>query len=419
MTEHKTHLEAVLDNFSETVRHHRISSVVVTSILEGLLKDINKESPDPRPAELLAIVEGTRRRQFDVAGWGESLWLQRIHSVFTEEAGWSYWGDELGATIQEIDSGEYVPTLEVGASITYYSLDTHEALDVMRGPYDTDVYVHSNDPVDEAISRFVDMVELPDPFEGRIVKLSPSGAETLEMEIDGLQDYAADAEAAVKWMGAIADPTVRSNLKSADLEPRAGLLLEGPPGSGKTTLAKREAVRHAGTATVLYPSSDMPVESIFDFAERYEVALVILEDVESFFGERGGSSFSDFLNALDGVSESSGIMVLATTNDSSSFDDAIRRPGRLERRAVITSIHGGFMRDLLGARLNYFTSDALDILANDTQKRAHDSNAHLTPALADSVARAIIMGGMNASEAVEFVRKDWQPTYSGTSYVGD
>lgn len=418
MTDHQTHLDAVLDNFTATVKNDRFARGTVQSVLEGILRDITRTEADMRPKELVDILNATRNNMLTVTGWRESLWLQRIYSVFTEANGWKAFGNDLGATIQEIDSSEYVPTLSIGASVYYYSTSTNEALEVSRGPYDTDVFIHSNDPVNEKISRFVDMVELPDPFEGRIVKLSKDGAEIIDLHIEGLQDYAPDAEAAIKWMGSIASPQIRANLDAADLEPRAGLLLEGPPGSGKTTLAKREAVRHAGGATVLYPSSDMPADEIFDFAERYEVSLVILEDVESFFGTRGGSTFSDFLNALDGASDSSGIMVLATTNDSSDFDDAIRRPGRLERRAVITSIHEGFMRDLLGQRLSYFATKDLDALAVAAQARAVEAKANLTPALADSVARAIIMGSMTSGEAIEFVRWAWQPSYEGVSYVG-
>lgn len=410
-------LSVVLDNFTQTTKSDRFTTKVVTNILRGILDELTPSNVDERPQELIDIISSTETSSIELEGWRKSLWLQRLDSVFTKANGWKFFGSKLSSAIKSLDSDEYVPTLDVNANIIYYSVEAHEAVSITNTVYDLEVRIYSTLSVDKRVQRFEDLVEKPDPFEGRIVKMTRDGAEILDLNVNGLQAYTPEAEAAVKWMGAIATPRVRRNLLEADLEPRAGLLLEGPPGSGKTTLARREAVRHAGAATVLYPSPDMDVEEIFDFAERYEVTLVILEDVESFFGERGGSSFSDFLNALDGASETSGLMILATTNDSSKFDEAIRRPGRLERKAVISSIHEGFMRDLVGARLAHFGSDDLDKLADRIQKIAEYASAAVTPALADSVSRAIIMGNMTASEAIEFVNSSWAPSYQGESYV--
>lgn len=406
----------VLDNFTQTVSADRFAARSVTAVLKGLIEGLNPAEVDDRPEELLKIIAKTPSSHVELDGWRKSLWLQRLASIFTEANGWNAYGELTGA-IKSIDSNEYVPSLSEGESIFYYSVERNEALALVLTPFDLDVRIYSSLSVSERVQRFEDLVELPDPFEGKIVKMTSDDVEILGLTAAGLQDYSEDAEAAVKWMGSIADPLVRERLQNAGLEPRAGLLLEGPPGSGKTTLARREAVRHAGDATVIYPSPEVRVEEIFDFAAKYEVVLIVLEDVESFFGERGGSSFSEFLNALDGAAEETGLMILATTNDSSGFDEAIRRPGRLERRAVISSVHEGFLHALLADRLSHFPDKDLEGLAETIGWKASDTNARVTPALADSFARAVIMGDMNPSEARRFLAHEWEPTYRGESYV--
>ena len=413
---HSDALAVVLDNFTKTVGNNRFASNTVTTMLKGLLEELTPSQVDDRPKELIEIIEHTPDSHVDFDGWKKSLWLQRINSTFTEAAGWRSHGKLTGA-VKSIDSGEYVPSLSEGESITYYSVERNEALFLLLTPFDLDVRIYSHLSVSERVKRFEDLVELPDPFEGKIVKMTSDDIEILNLTASDLQDYSEDAETAVKWMGAIADPLIRERLHHGGLEPRAGLIIEGPPGSGKTTLARREAVRHEGSATVIYPSPELRVDEIFDFASKYEVALIILEDVESFFGERGGSSFSEFLNALDGAAEATGLMILATTNDSSGFDEAIRRPGRLERRAVISSVHEGFLQALLAERLSHFSTDELTILASGVDQIARDKTARVTPALADSFARAVIMGGMTYDEARNFLLHEWEPTYRGESYV--
>lgn len=411
------HLDAVLENFTKTVKQSRFTSNAIKTVLQGILDEFTESDQSESPAELQAIYSATRPNGMDIEGWRETIWLQRLTSVFTPENGWKSYGPEMSSTIKSIDTGGHVETLDVNQTVVYYSPERNEAVQITRGMFDTTVTIYSNDSIDTKMEKFENLVEQPDPFENRIVKLTRDGAEILDLKADGLEPYSPEAEAAVEWMSTIADPNVREDLRAANLEPRAGLLLEGPPGSGKTTLARREAVRHAGSATVIYPEPDVAIDDIFDFAERHDVSFIILEDVESFFGARGTVDFSDFLNALDGVTESTGLMVMATTNDSSSFDEAVRRPGRLERKAVIENTRDDFMYELLTKRLQGFDSSELDSLARAAYMRASDKKARITPALADSLARAIIMGRMNVTKAIEFVNNEWEPKYEGESYV--
>lgn len=414
---HAQALDIVLDNFTKTVKSDRFSRNTVRTILEGLLQELT-----PRGESLPKHIEDFRANatngSFELDGWVESIWLMRLSEFFTAKNGWENWRGDLTTTIHSVDQGKLVSTLAIGEMVNYFSAGRLLEVEIYRGPYDTTVRVYHYRDTPTVVDEISDLVELPDPYEGKVIRLSASGkVSILELSDEGIQDYSEDAEASIAWLSRLSDADVRSRLEAANLAPRAGLLLEGPPGSGKTTLARREAARHAGNATVIYPDADVDVTTIFDLAERYPVVFMILEDVESFFGSRGASDFSDFLNAFDGVSTTSGLMVLATTNDSSGFDDAIRRPGRLERRAVIKSIHEGFTHSLLEERLAFMNETEITTVSTALEARASKDDFNITPAMADSVARTIIMEGYDSKKSYDYIMNFWTPSYTGESYI--
>lgn len=414
---HAQALDIVLDNFTKTVKSDRFARNTVRTILEGLLEELTPKG-ESLPKHITDFRAGATMGSFEVEDWVENIWLMRLSQFFTPENGWETWRGELTTTIHSVDQNKLVSTLAVGYTINYFSAARKLDVEIYRGPYDTSIRLYHYSDTPTVVDELSDLVEDPDPYEGKIIRLTESGKiSILELSDEGIQDYSDDAEASIAWLSRLSDSDVRERLEKANLAPRAGLLLEGPPGSGKTTLARREAARHAGKATVIYPDADANVNMIFDLAERYPVVFMILEDVESFFGSRGASDFSDFLNAFDGVSTTSGLMVLATTNDSSGFDDAIRRPGRLERRAVIKSIHEGFTQSLLEERLNFMKESEITTVAAALEARTSKDDLSITPAMADSVARTIIMEGYDAKHAYDYIMNFWVPSYTGESYI--
>jgi transitional endoplasmic reticulum ATPase len=127
-----------------------------------------------------------------------------------------------------------------------------------------------------------------------------------------------------------------------------GILMYGPPGCGKTHLARATAGEvkarflSIGIHDVLdmyLGNSERNLHAIFEEARRSTPCVLFFDEVDAlgakradFAGTAGRNVINQFLNELDGVkSTNEGVLVLAATNAPWSLDSAFRRPGRFDR----------------------------------------------------------------------------------------
>lgn len=117
-----------------------------------------------------------------------------------------------------------------------------------------------------------------------------------------------------------------------------GYLFHGPPGTGKTSLAKALA-GHFGLDVYYVPLSDMKNDTnlLSLFASIPPRSMLVLEDVDVVHAaksrddaESDGISLSGLLNALDGLATPHGLITIMTTNDVGALDKALIRPGRAD-----------------------------------------------------------------------------------------
>jgi SpoVK/Ycf46/Vps4 family AAA+-type ATPase len=133
---------------------------------------------------------------------------------------------------------------------------------------------------------------------------------------------------------------------------RGGLLMYGPPGCGKTFLAKAVAGElqakflHVSVADVFdmyIGSSERNIHELFETARASAPCVLFLDELDALGVKRTltrnsgtRSSVNQLLTELDGVgAENEGVYVLAATNHPWDVDPALRRPGRLDRMLLV------------------------------------------------------------------------------------
>ena len=135
------------------------------------------------------------------------------------------------------------------------------------------------------------------------------------------------------------------------VDPPKGVLLHGPPGTGKTRLA--QAVANESDAEFFaingpeimgsaYGESEKRLREVFEEAERNQPAIVFIDEIdsiapkrESVSGEAEKRLVAQLLTLMDGLQSRANLVVIAATNRPDAIDEALRRPGRFDREIVI------------------------------------------------------------------------------------
>jgi transitional endoplasmic reticulum ATPase len=191
-----------------------------------------------------------------------------------------------------------------------------------------------------------------DDFRDALKEVSPSALREVQVQVPnvswddvgGLDELKEELKEAVEWPIKYKDA-----YDYVDVESPKGILLHGPPGTGKTMIAKALAkMTDSNFISIKGPEllskwvgeSEKGVREIFRKARQAAPCIIFLDEVDALVPKRGSGGsdshvtenvVSQILTEIDGLEELNNVLIIGATNRLDIVDEALLRPGRFDR----------------------------------------------------------------------------------------
>ena len=166
-------------------------------------------------------------------------------------------------------------------------------------------------------------------------------------DIGGLEDVKRSMKEVVEWPLKYQD-----SFKRLGIKPPTGVLLFGPPGCGKTLIAKAVAnesganfisVKGPELLSMWVGESEKHVREVFRRAKQVAPSIIFFDEIDALVPKRGmgmGDNVSErvvsqLLSEISGLEDLHGVVVIAATNRPDIIDRALLRPGRFDRQVLV------------------------------------------------------------------------------------
>ncbi|MGW6985153.1 ATP-binding protein [Streptomyces sp. NPDC054932] len=257
-------------------------------------------------------------------------------------------------------------------------------------------------------------------------------------DVGGMQEVKDRLEAA--FLAPMRNPEL-SRLYGKSL--RGGLLLYGPPGCGKTFIARAVAgelganflsVSISDVLDMWVGNSERNMHEVFETARRQAPCVVFLDELDALGAKRSRTrhngmrnTVNQLLTELDGVGDvNDGVFVLAATNVPWDVDIALRRPGRLDRTLLVLPPDGPARDAILRYHLRERPIESVDVgkLVKATDGFSGADLAHVCESAAETAlldsARTGTVRMINTKDllgAVKAIRPSTEPWFAAARNV--
>jgi cell division protease FtsH len=186
--------------------------------------------------------------------------------------------------------------------------------------------------------------------------LGKSNAKIFVKPTDGIKfsDVAGEDEAKDSLKEVVSYLHNPSRYKDIGAKMPKGILLVGPPGTGKTMLAKAVAgesevpffsISGSEFVEMFVGMGAAKVRDLFKQAKEKAPCIVFIDEIDAIGKKRGGAAIggndereqtlNQLLTEMDGFEDNTGVIILAATNRPESLDPALTRPGRFDRQVPV------------------------------------------------------------------------------------